>query len=229
MGNDLQKGTTYATGGVGGQGSITSANLNAHVDDAVFKATCISARADRAPGALTDNMLLESSGTLYKMLLSTLSDLLIQLGSVTQTVAATPYTANANLTAVIPQDDTIPQIGEGTQILSLNITPRSVSSQIRLTFNGFGTVDTASTTLTAALFRTGNANALNVTQVHVATINFRVQLSLDWVDTPVSTSTQTYSIRIGPSSNIGRMNGTSSARLFGGAAACTLIAQEIKA
>ena len=110
MGADIEKGITYATGGVGGQGSITSANLNAHVDDATIKPTFISSKADRAPGVLTDNLIIESSGALYKMLLSTLDALLVPPGSIIQLVSATPYTANANL-GTIPADDTIPQIG----------------------------------------------------------------------------------------------------------------------
>jgi hypothetical protein len=236
VGNDLQKGTVYATGGVGGQGSITSANLNAHVDDAIIKPTFITAKAARAPGVLTDQILLESSGALYKMLLSTLQTLLsppdaptsIYPGTIIQTVSATPYTANANL-ALIPLDNTIPQITEGTQILTLNITPRSSTSQIRLVFNGFGGVDTGGISLAAAVFRLGNVNALKTVTQMVTSPNYMVILALDWIDSPASTTQQTYSIRAGTSSNIGRMNGNTTGQFFGGSAACTLVAQEIKA
>ena len=62
----------------------------------------------------------------------------IPVGSVIQTVAATPFTSNANIGLVIPLDDTIPQITEGAEILSVTITPRFSSSRIRLLFNGFG-------------------------------------------------------------------------------------------
>lgn len=234
MGNDIEKGTTYSTGGAAGPGTITSANLNAHVDDAVIKPTFISTKADRSPGTLTDNIVIESSGTLYKMLLSTLQSLLVTTssvpfyaGTVIQTVFATPYTANANL-AVIPSDDTIPQITEGTQLLTLNITPRFASSKIRLTFNGFASADAASA-ITVALFRVGTSNALKATQANVASINTRIELNIDWIDSPATTTTQTYTIRAGPNNVVARMNGTSAARLLGGAAACTLVAQEFTA
>jgi hypothetical protein len=236
MGNDLQKGTIYATGGVGGQGTITSANLNAHVDDATIKATFISAKADRSPGTLTDSILLEASGTLYKMLLSTLQPLLnppgapfsVYPGAVIQTVSATPYTANANLSTLIPGDDTIPQITEGTEILTLNIAPRFNTSKVRLTFNGWGIGNSNTTIMIAALFRAGNANALKATLVLEPLANNYMELNLDWMDSPATTSTVTYSIRVGPHANIMRMNGSSTARLLGGSGACTLIAQEIK-
>lgn len=232
MGNDLQKGTTYATGGVGGQGSITSSNLNAHVDDATIKSTFISAKTERTPGALTDNMVVESGGTLQRMLLSTLQPLLIThaaapVGSIIQVVSATPYTANANL-AIIPSDDTIPQNTEGTQILSLSITPHATANQIRLIFMGFGGNDIFSA-LTAALFRGSIANALVSTQATVSAAGARVVLAIDWVDSPGTTSAQTYTIRAGPSTGAGRMNGIYNARQLGGNAACTLLAQEIKA
>jgi hypothetical protein len=41
------------------------------------------------------------------------------------------YTANADLTAVIPSDNTIPQISEGTQVLSVTITPTAATSVLR--------------------------------------------------------------------------------------------------
>ena len=230
MGDDLSKGTTYATGGGGGQGVITSANLNAHVDDAVIKPTFISTKTERIPGDLADKILLESGGVLYRMFLSTLQTLLadrsnVYAGTVIQTVSATPYTANAAL-AVIPNDDTIPQITEGTQILTLDITPSFTSSRIRLVFNGFGGT-TASASIIVALFRTGNVNALKTTMV-TCTAGWTVELNIDWVDNPVSTTAQTYSVRAGPSSGVARLNGSSTQRNMGGSAACTLVAQEIR-
>ena len=222
MGNDLQKGTTYATGGVGGQGTITSTNLNAHVDDAIIKPTFISSRTERTTLAMTDEVVVQSGGSLYRTLLSTL----YPSGSVLQTVVATPYTANANL-GVIPLDDTIPQITEGTEILTLNISPSFTTSRISLRFNGFGG-HSAQASLTAALFRTGIANALKSTTVAIYAPLAWAEMNIDWIDSPASTSAQTYSIRAGTPSGTARMNGHSSSRIFGGSAACTLVAQEIR-
>ena len=227
MGDDIQKGTTYATGGVGGQGSITSANLNAHVDDAIIKATFISTKAARTTATFTDNTLVEAGGTLYKVPLSTLYEALIQPGGIIQTVAATPYTATDAL-AVIPADDTIPQITEGTQILTLTITPRSSLSKIRLTFSGFGSINSTAH-LSAALFRVGLSDALQTTGATIAGVSYHAVLALDWMDNPGVITAVTYTVRAGPASGTAHMNGGSGiGRYFGGSAACTLVAQEIK-
>ena len=223
MGTDISKGTTYSTGGVGGQGVITSGNLNAHVDDATILPTFISSKTARSTLAMTDEVLVQAAGSLYKVLLSTL----YPTGSILQTVSATPYTANTNIPTVIPDDDTIPQITEGTEILTLTITPAFTTSRIRLVFNGFGGTSVAAG-LVAALFRTGTANALKTT-VGISAAGGRIQADIDWIDAPVSILAQTYTIRVGPGTAATlRMNGISTARHYGGSAACTLVALEIR-
>jgi hypothetical protein len=52
------------------------------------------------------------------------------LGIIQQVVNATPYTTYANITTIIPDDDTVPLISEGTEILSASITPSTTSSAI---------------------------------------------------------------------------------------------------
>ncbi len=47
------------------------------------------------------------------------------------------YTANANLSAQIPRDDSIPQVGEGTEILTLTITPKSATNKLRCRFRAW--------------------------------------------------------------------------------------------
>jgi len=68
MGDYLTKGTTYADGG-----TVNASNLNAHVDDAVFKSTAISARTDLvSPGGATE-FLVNDAGTLKKVTLTNLA------------------------------------------------------------------------------------------------------------------------------------------------------------
>src|SRR5262245_37452189 len=61
------------------------------------------------------------------------------------------YTTNTSLTTAIPADDTIPQITEGTQVLSLSISAKRATSLIYVRFTGFGGVATAGP-LIVALF-----------------------------------------------------------------------------
>jgi len=149
-------------------------------------------------------------------------------GSVIQTVNATPYTTNTNLTAIIPSDDTIPQISEGTEILSATITPRFVDSIIHLHFDGFGSRD-ATGHWGTALFRNPVTDCLKATMSYSSLAGVMVASGIDWIDSPATLSATTYTIRVGPgTAGTIRMNGAASARYFGGKAACTLVAEEIK-
>lgn len=140
------------------------------------------------------------------------------------------YTANADLTTQIPIDDTIPQVTEGTQILSAAITPKSTTNKLRIRFKGMGTIATAATNWTAAVFVNGGANAVRAGYVTVDQINYERGLVLEHEFTPASTSTQTITVRVGPATaNTLRLNGNPSGRQFGGVMAATLVVEEIMA
>ena len=76
----------------------------------------------------------------------------VPAGSVVQ-VAYGEYTANVNLTTVIPYDDTVPQNTEGTEILSVSITPRFVNSKVLVSYRGLASGNVA-INAAAALFGT---------------------------------------------------------------------------
>ena len=153
-------------------------------------------------------------------------ELATSFGSVVvQSVDATPYTANADLTTLIPADDTTPSIAEGTEILTANITPTSSSNKIRITVDGFGYTTGTGTYAIWAIFRGSTciyvkAQGANSVFIDIATLK---------IDSPATTSQQTYSVRVSPAgAGIIRMNGNSSGRLFNGTAACTMRLEEIE-
>ena len=149
-------------------------------------------------------------------------------GAVLQTVKGTPYTANSNLTATIPDDDRIPQIGEGTQIISASITPSSASNRILIRFSGFAAASSGSTGV-IALFRDSTANAIYASAQHSGSGGTSQQILVDYEDLPATTSATTYSIRFGPvGGQTWRFNGDASNRYFGGSAAANIFLQEIK-
>lgn len=76
MGQDIQKGTTYAEGGVGGAGTVNAENLNAHVDEARIKASFISSKSLRDPGSLSDAIVVEAGGVLYRETFQQVIDLI---------------------------------------------------------------------------------------------------------------------------------------------------------
>lgn len=139
------------------------------------------------------------------------------------------YTANADLTTVIPFDDTIPTSSEGTEILSTSITPGSTTNKLRIRFHLWG-INSGSNIIAAAALFTGGSSAV---QVAAANMNggggeYSV-ISGEYEYTPGSTSSVTVSLRVGPSSGTMRLNGNTAGRLYGGASRCTLVVEEIKA
>lgn len=149
------------------------------------------------------------------------------VGSVVGSGSAT-YATNAAITAVIPVDDTPPLIGEGTEILTLNITPKTTTNKLRCRFSGFAASSAASVNIAASMFVGSTCiDAIYATQ---ATANGGTVVAMEAEFSPASISAQTVSVRSGPgSAGTIRWNGTSAGRLFGGAANATLIVEEIKA
>ena len=86
------------------------------------------------------------------------------LGNVLQTITLIDYTFTS-VNVAIPYDDTIPQIGEGTNIptLAQSITPLSASSKILVEV--FLSAEITSNKAILALFKDGGANAVSAVAV----------------------------------------------------------------
>lgn len=198
-------------------GAASSASLSSVQDYVTALETSI------APGLNGDDEL----GTIAALDSIARTNLATSFGSVVvQSVDATPYTANTDLTALIPADDTTPLIGEGTEILTASITPTSSSNKIRITIDGFGYTTGSSTYAIWAIFRGSTCiyvKALGANSVFV-------DIATNKIDSPATTGATTYSVRISPAgAGIIRMNGNSSGRFFNGVASCTMRLEEIEA
>lgn len=131
------------------------------------------------------------------------------------------YVTNTNLSTALPYDDTVPQSTEGTEVLSQAITPRNANSKFLVFATVFGDTDVQS--LNVALFR--GTTCINAAAANQTT---EANVPLQLLDAPASASAQTYSVRVGPTSgNTARLNGTTSARRFGGTSTCALTVMEI--
>lgn len=116
-------------------------------------------------------------------------------------------------TTLIPYDNTLPSVAEGTQILTQTVAPASTASQFIFSFSGFAGTS-ANSRLTIALFRDGTC--LTVRSVYSTTTYQPQMLVLHWPDTPATTSAVTYSLRMGGTSGTWTFGGTSAAT-YGGA------------
>lgn len=136
------------------------------------------------------------------------------------------YTANTNLSAVIPYDDSIPQKTEGTQIISLNVVTTTATQRVQLTFNSFCTMD-SSGEVVGAIFQGSASDAIQAAAVRLGVNTWPDPTSfvIPSVDVLIGSATTTaFAVRVGPTTGNCRFNGTASARLFGGIAAATLTA-----
>lgn len=153
------------------------------------------------------------------------SDLLA--GSVVKS-SYTAYSSSADITATIPYDDTIPQIGEGTEIITVSFTPTSATNILRIRFSGFFSAST-NVDVVAALFGGGAADAIAATAQYITNNNLSGHLVFEHQEVSGTASAKTFAVRAGPASaGTVRFNGTPTARRFGGVAKAVLIIEEIK-
>jgi hypothetical protein len=147
-------------------------------------------------------------------------------GKLVKRVTATNNTYSTT-TSVIPFDDTIPQISEGTQVLTTSITPTSATNRLRISAR----VPFAMNALTIgiiALFQNSDANALDASQHHIAGVNQTAYLTVEHDMVAGSTSAQTFSVRVGTynGAHTVYINGTNGSRYFGGVLKSSLIVEE---
>lgn len=136
------------------------------------------------------------------------------------------YTTHATLSTTIPYDDSLPQNTEGTEILTVSITPKNAANRIRVRFQCCAGTSVASG-LTAALFVDSDANAIAATGTVTSGGGSLEQLALEYETAAGSTSARTYKIRVGAGSDNAYVNGDSSSRRYGGAARATLVVEEL--
>jgi len=127
------------------------------------------------------------------------------------------------ITGIVPLDNTIPQNGEGQQIISGTIAPSKTTSKILgiLSLNGDGT-----TTSVFAAFRDLVADAISSTWVQ--TISSSSLVAFQFIDSPATTSSVTYTIRCGPGqAGTLYINRNNTVSLLGGSNKITLTLLEI--
>ncbi len=141
----------------------------------------------------------------------TVSDPIIQRVS-TQTGASTTGSTT------IPFDDTIPQISEGNEYMTLAITPKNVGNILLIESEAFADNDNATGGwLTMALFQDATANALAATTILEGVQNQGAKNSIKYQMTAGTTSATTFRIRIGSSAaGTTTFNGVSGGRFLGG-------------
>ncbi len=135
------------------------------------------------------------------------------------------YSTGSN---TIPLDDTIPQISEGTEFMTLSITPTNVNNLLDIEVVFF-CIQNPSAGLIVALFQGTGPNALSTIEVSLLA-NYGITVPMRYVMVAGTTSPTTFRVRAGPHAggNTIYFNGSTGGRLFGGTSGSSITIKEIK-
>ena len=134
-------------------------------------------------------------------------------------------------TTLMPLDDTIPQITEGTEFLSASITPTSTTNKLKIEVQGYLGASTSTESIQHALFQDSTANAIAAMVMGKAGSAGEVSCAtlVWWMDAGTTSST-TFSWRAGTdSAATTSFNGTSGgSRRLGGVSASSITITEVQ-
>jgi len=135
--------------------------------------------------------------------------------------------ASSTGTTIIPADTTTPLSTEGSQIWSANITPSTTSSKVSISTQFTLDSGQSSRTITVALFR--GTTCIQAYAIYFSSTVQPRSTSVQFVDSPSTTASTTYSMRVGISAaGSWYINQNSSGRItYGGVNKSTYILQEI--
>ncbi len=128
--------------------------------------------------------------------------------------------ASASGTTALPSDDTIPQITEGDEYMTVTITPKSTSNRLVIEAVVYGTDNAAGHTI-AALFQDSTAGALAAGQTTDGAVASMRVVVIRHEMAAGTTSATTFRLRAGSSSGTFYFNGTATRR-FGGVMSSSL-------
>lgn len=135
--------------------------------------------------------------------------------------------AMATGTTTIPLDDTIPQNTEGTQFMTLAITPTSSTNKLQIDVVFVGACSVINTFPAAALFQDSTANALAAMAVTQSLSDGLFIITFQHTMLAGTTSSTTFKVRAGPNGAATlTFNGRVGARLFGGVIASSITITE---
>ena len=131
-------------------------------------------------------------------------------------------------TTTIPIDDTIPQITEGTEFMTLSITPKSSLSTLQITHVGVYECGTADRNVTCALFQDNISDAIAAISTYRNVSRDREIITLTHTMVAGTTNEITFKIRVGANaSSTITFNGSGGARHLGGVSASSITIMEI--
>lgn len=185
--------------------------------------------ANLATDAVTTGKIADSNVTTAKIADSAVTSAKVAAGAAVQ-VAYTASSAVATGTTLIPIDNTIPQITEGNEYMTLAITPKSSTNILVIQATISVSSSAAATWLVGALFQDATTNALAAMPVYQPTAQGGVCIIITHTMVAGTTSSTTFRVRAG-ANNAGTtsFNGTNGAQVFSTATKSSIVITEYKA
>lgn len=136
--------------------------------------------------------------------------------------------AAATGTTSIPHDDTIPQISEGDEYMTLAVTPTKSTNKLKIEVVVYLSATNANEWLTAALFQDSTSDALAAGTIFDATATAMQGIVFTHYMTAGTTSATTFRVRAGrDGAGTTTFNGQSGGRMLGGVLASSITITEI--
>ena len=156
---------------------------------------------------------------------------LVQVGpQQTAQIVKTETGAVATGSTLVPFDDSIPQITEGNEYMTLAITPLSSSNRLKIDVVWIGANSAGSGVMAAALFQDSTTDALAAAvRVTTAAANDLMVINFSHYMTAGTTSSTTFRVRVGCSAaGTTTFNGSGGARKYGGVLASSITITELQ-
>jgi len=141
-------------------------------------------------------------------------------------MVSTQTGAMATGTTIIPVDDTIPQITEGTQFMTRTITPKNAANRLLITVVLYASINEFRF-LVAALFVGTTADALAVAENTITSSNLTSTVTFSHEMAAGVTTELTFRVRAGTdTASTTTFNGRAGVRRYGGVAASSITITE---
>lgn len=149
-----------------------------------------------------------------------------------QEVFSKVTTQETTSVTTIANTDAIPQITQGAELITVNITPLALTNYLKVRFISEVSHDTANIAIAAALFYDATANAISAGRINVGAAGSAAWLEIIWyglVSDLIGALAQiTFRVRWATSSGNAYTNGINAARRYGGTMATWLTVEEFR-
>ena len=125
------------------------------------------------------------------------------VGEAVQFVYNVDSTVSSLTPGAIPIDDSIPQVTEGQQVVSLAITPTDAANILVFKYDGSYDASTVPKYITFALFKNGAANAIYTSSLYIEnSAGGQRNNIMYYYAVAGGTTAQTYTIRVGSTTTV---------------------------